>query len=289
MDAPPVAASSPDLDAFHEDLDILAVRIPKNQCAVALKQLSEVRLNREKVKSIVTNPAHSEERLLLLDEKYKDISYLPEELLSRIHALGGEVVRHNLRLDVSHFTYDQLLRKLLPAGVEVPTAFETVGHIARLTLRPAQLPYKHIIGKAILKTIPQLRTVVNKTKNIETQFRTSQLEVIAGENDLETSVKESNCVFRLNFAEVYWNSRLGTEHARLVSLFYPNQLICTLQICQLSLSLCVRVFVSLMQSTRRYVCGRGPVCDTGREEGLPCVCERPEPALPSLPARERGP
>ncbi|OBA27100.1 hypothetical protein HANVADRAFT_39291 [Hanseniaspora valbyensis NRRL Y-1626] len=37
--------------------------------------------------------------------------------------------------------------------------------------------------------------------------------------------KESNCNFLLDFAQVYWNSRLHTEHERLVSLFQPYDLV----------------------------------------------------------------
>lgn len=33
---------------------------------------------------------------------------------------------------------------------------------------------------------------------------------------------ESNCTFRFDFSQVYWNSRLHTEHARLVDTFKPE-------------------------------------------------------------------
>lgn len=39
------------------------------------------------------------------------------------------------------------MQTLLPDGVEAPTAFETVGHIAHLNLKEAQLAYKHAIGQ----------------------------------------------------------------------------------------------------------------------------------------------
>ena len=45
---------------------------------------------------------------------------------------------------------DHILRELLPAEVEVPSSFETVGHIAHLNLREQHLPYKHVIGQVIL-------------------------------------------------------------------------------------------------------------------------------------------
>ena len=36
---------------------------------------------------------------------------------------------------------------------------------------------------------------------------------------------ESNCTFTLNFKQVYWNSRLHTEHERLVKLFNPGDVV----------------------------------------------------------------
>lgn len=116
-----------------------------------------------------------------------------------------------------------MLQALLPAaavraaGGEVPTAFETVGHIAHVNLRAPLLPYRHAIGAAVLAKNPRLRTVVTKTASIENAYRTFPLAVIAGAPALETDVRESGCVFRLNLADVYWNSRLQTEHARLVA------------------------------------------------------------------------
>lgn len=36
---------------------------------------------------------------------------------------------------------------------------------------------------------------------------------------------ESNCKFTFDFAKVYWNSRLHTEHGRLVDMFKPEDVI----------------------------------------------------------------
>lgn len=41
----------------------------------------------------------------------------------------------------------QILEVLLPEGVIVPSAFETVGHIAHLNLRDEHFPYKKLIAK----------------------------------------------------------------------------------------------------------------------------------------------
>ena len=45
------------------------------------------------------------------------------------------------------------------------------------------------------------------TGNIETEFRTFPMELLAGDADFEVAVKESGSTFRFNFKDVYWNSR----------------------------------------------------------------------------------
>jgi hypothetical protein len=50
------------------------------------------------------------------------------------------------------------------------------------------------------------------------------IEVLAGKGGdvLETEVSENGLTFKLDFRAVYWNSRLGTERARLVDSFAPH-------------------------------------------------------------------
>ena len=39
---------------------------------------------------------------------------------------------------------------------------------------------------------------------------------------------EGGCLFKFDFSKVYWNSRLETEHKRLVDLFQPGEVVCDL-------------------------------------------------------------
>lgn len=43
--------------------------------------------------------------------------------------------------------YFQVLEALLPKDMIIPSAFETVGHIAHLNLRDEHLPYNKLIAK----------------------------------------------------------------------------------------------------------------------------------------------
>lgn len=172
-----------------------------------------------------------------------------------------------IRLSASPYSLlsvDQVLRRIMPCHndesgeasndnnnslvEEIPSSFEVAGHIAHVNLREESLPYKYLIGKAILeKNKPKIRVVVNKIGNIENEFRTFPMEILAGEGlDLDlveemcavqeashpnkiqikvgpehqslmqVELKEHGCRFQLDFAKVYWNSRLAGEHEYLV-------------------------------------------------------------------------
>jgi tRNA (guanine37-N1)-methyltransferase len=132
---------------------------------------------------------------------------------------GGEAVDFDLRLGYDNMVVDEVLRKLLPANAEVPSSFEAAGHVAHLNIREEFVEYKRVIGQVILdKNYPQIRTVVNKVGEITNEFRTFPLEVIAGVDDLNVTLRESGANFTFNFAEVYWNSRLQMEHSRIIDL-----------------------------------------------------------------------
>lgn len=89
----------------------------------------------------------------------------------------------------------------------------------------------------ILDKNAHIRTVVNKLDTIDHEFRFFKMEVLAGDDDLDVEVVrfaararlngqvEHGVRYRFNFAEVYWNTRLSTEHLRLVDIFQPDELI----------------------------------------------------------------
>lgn len=113
---------------------------------------------------------------------------------------------------------------LPPAGqVPRPSAFEAAGHVARVNLSPEQWAWRRVIGACLLMRHGALRTVVAKTDAIDggSVFRTLPLEIVAGEGldgpvePLWVRLRESGCVFELDYRAVYWNSRLSTEHRRL--------------------------------------------------------------------------
>ena len=87
-----------------------------------------------------------------------DYSYWPAHVVLRVSAFppvllggGGLPAIRSCSCSRSGHTACLLsapcLQRLLPEGLEVPSSFESVGHIAHLNLRTELLPYKHLIGK----------------------------------------------------------------------------------------------------------------------------------------------
>ena len=135
---------------------------------------------------------------------------------------------HELILDYDYWNSEEILAATLPDGMDVPSSFETIGHIAHLNLRPEHEPFKHLIGSVILDKNPVIKTVVNKVGAIETIFRFFQMEILAGEDRMQVEVREEGCIFTFDYSKVYWNSRLQHEHRRLVELFGKGQRVCDL-------------------------------------------------------------
>ena len=80
-----------------------------------------------------------------------------------------------------------------PNLTEITSSFESIGHIAHLNLRDKQLPFKKLIGQIILDKNKHITSVVNKLSSIDTTFRFFKMELIAGEDKMETEVKECGC------------------------------------------------------------------------------------------------
>ncbi|CAI0439102.1 unnamed protein product [Linum tenue] len=175
-------------------------------------------------------------RLLLLDERYADktLEELPQAVKAALEEAmienlvhSFELVRCKLTLFYDYWLMNEILEALLPKDMIIPSAFETVGHIAHLNLKDEHLPYKKVIAKAILdKNKPKIQTVVNKIDAIHSDYRTMQLEVLAGNRSLVTMVVENGLKFHLDLATVYWNSRLATERQRLLQGFTHKDVVC---------------------------------------------------------------
>jgi tRNA (guanine37-N1)-methyltransferase len=217
-----------DLATFDSSLQVMALKVPAPHCERLRKILPLLQL--ENVKQIQNNSSEPASKLLLLAKEITGVDNLPATVAKLLETEREKGVQMDLQpftlaLTWRNYSAEEIMRRLVPAGIILPSSFEIIGHIAHLNLHAEQLPYKRIIGEALVLKVPAVHTVVNKTSSIETEFRTFPMEVLAGVPQFETEVRESGCRLRLNYAEVYWNSRLQMEHRRLVDLFKPREVI----------------------------------------------------------------
>ena len=99
---------------------------------------------------------------------------------------------------------------------------------AHLNLRAPYLPYKHLIAQILLDKVIGIKTVINKIDDVgeASVYRTFNYELLAGDPNLNVEVREADCVFRFDYSKVYYNSKLNTEHQRLVDLFRLGEAVC---------------------------------------------------------------
>ncbi|TVY18496.1 tRNA (guanine(37)-N1)-methyltransferase [Lachnellula arida] len=239
---PPIVRSATaalDRSLFSKTFPIAAARVsnPKNisRLMVQLDKSHEV-LNLDRRKRLQIDPdpvlASKGGKCLLLNPKVKpdDWNTWSKVLQEASEKDEIKVIPYDLVLDYDYWQYLDIMTSLLPedAQAEIPVGFTMVGHVAHLNIKEQYLPYRKIIAEVIVDKNPNIRTVINKTDGVGThsEFRTFGYEVLFGPDDMNVEVGEGDCVFKFDYSKVYWNSRLQTEHKRLVDMFNPGEVVC---------------------------------------------------------------
>jgi len=224
-----------DRDAFASVVVVPCIRVPAQQTSKFVGVLQANGCLLERRAKVVVKEAQSETRLILLrEDAFRPGDALPKKVVEELKLDGvppPQVASHNLSLGYDDKSAHEILQAILPPAMEVPTSFETIGHIAHLNLpeAPPELDaqpegtwaaHKRIIGQVILDKNPCIRTVVNKVGVITNEFRVFDMEVLAGEHNLVTEISQHGVRYRLDYSKTYWNSRLETEHRRLVDRYF---------------------------------------------------------------------
>jgi tRNA (guanine37-N1)-methyltransferase len=164
---------------FIHEISLVAIKIPAKLSGLYVDRLQKFLVCRPRLKRVQNLEDEPDKRLILLAESYSDLtlSFLPLELINFVKETDGEPTNYTITMSYDDFMVDDVLRRLLPENVEIPSSFEQVGHIAHLNLKDNVLPYKNIIGEVIMDKNPHIKTVVNKVGTIESEFRTFPMEV----------------------------------------------------------------------------------------------------------------
>eukprot|EP01084_Bolivina_argentea_P073454 133298_1 len=226
-----------DKDQMKKQFNLIALRIPSKNISKLGQSLKPYTFQRKTTKSFQTDPQNiidpitnkPQFKCLLLNEsiKTKTLESIPKHLIELINECNAKPIDYTLTLNYNKLTALEILQLIIPNNYEIPTHYESIGHIVHFNLKNELLKYKYLIGQIYLDKLPNsVQTIINKTDSISNEFRVFPMEIIAGINKLNTIVKENGCKFSFDFSKVYWNSRLGTEHQRICDIFKTNEIIC---------------------------------------------------------------
>lgn len=106
---------------------------------------------------------------------------------------------------------------------ELYSAFDQIGDIIVIRIPDSLLPKKKIIGEALLQNVHPARSVFYQASDVEGDFRTRNLEIIAGEDNTETEYREFGCRFKVDVEKAFFSPRLSTERNRIADLIADGE------------------------------------------------------------------
>ena len=108
---------------------------------------------------------------------------------------------------------------------ELISAFDQIGDIIIVRIPDSLLPKKKIIGETLLQEVKIAKSVFYQASAVEGDFRTRNLEVLAGEDKTETEYKEFGCKFTVDVENAFFSPRLSTERERIANLVKDGETI----------------------------------------------------------------
>jgi tRNA (guanine37-N1)-methyltransferase len=108
---------------------------------------------------------------------------------------------------------------------ELFSAFDQVGEIIIVRIPESLLPKKKIIGEKLLEQVKTARSVFYQSSSVEGDFRTRDLEIIAGEDNTVTEYKEFGCRFMVDVEKAFFSPRLSSERDRISNLVQDGEIV----------------------------------------------------------------
>ncbi|CAI9548288.1 unnamed protein product, partial [Staurois parvus] len=217
-----------DHSAFNKIIQVPVIKVKKEVIHIVMKNLKHRLMKRPNLKRVLDDPNDEDHKKIVLDPYMvtsQDAFDERDHQFFRKFQINPQIFQADLQVTYDILKTDEILKAVLPKGQDVTTSFSRIGHIAHMNLRDHQLPYKNLIGQVILDKNPSITSVVNKINIIDSTYRNFQMEVLAGEENMITKVKENSFTYEFDFSKVYWNSRLGTEHDRITGLLKSGDLV----------------------------------------------------------------
>lgn len=106
---------------------------------------------------------------------------------------------------------------------ELFSAFDQIGDIIIVRIPDSLVSKKEIIGKTLLEQVKTAKSVFYQSSSVEGEFRTRNLQLLAGEDKTETEYKEFGCRFLVDVEKAFFSPRLSTERDRIANLVQDGE------------------------------------------------------------------
>ena len=108
---------------------------------------------------------------------------------------------------------------------ELISAFDQVGSIIIVRIPDSLLSKKKLIGETLLEQVKSAESVFYQSSSVEGEFRTRDLEILAGDDKTETEYRESGCRFVVDVKKVFFSPRLSSERIRIAELVNDGEVV----------------------------------------------------------------
>uniref|UniRef100_A0A8C2NJK9 tRNA (guanine(37)-N1)-methyltransferase n=1 Tax=Capra hircus TaxID=9925 RepID=A0A8C2NJK9_CAPHI len=200
-----------DRTAFKKTVTIPVLKVRKEVVNKLMRSLKRAALQRPGIKRVIEDPEDEEGRLIMLDPyKMFTVDSFEKEELSILKQLNvnPQISKYNLDLTYENFKSEEILRALLFCNQKAVFIMISV-----------------LLGQVMIDKNPGITSAVNKINNIDNTYRNFEMEVLSGEENMMTKVRENNYTYEFDFSKVYWNPRLSTEHSRITELLKPGDVL----------------------------------------------------------------
>ena len=106
---------------------------------------------------------------------------------------------------------------------ELISAFDQIGSIIIVRIPNSLLSKRKIIGETLLEEVKVAKSVFYQASSVEGDFRTRNLEILAGEDSTRTEYKEFGCRFTVDVENAFFSPRLSTERERIANLIQDGE------------------------------------------------------------------
>ena len=108
---------------------------------------------------------------------------------------------------------------------DLVSAFDQIGDIIIVRIPDSLVSKNKIIGKILLEQVKTAKSVFYQSSPVEGDFRTRNLQLIAGEKKTETEYRENGCRFLVDVEKAFFSPRLSTERERISNLVNDDDVV----------------------------------------------------------------